>query len=668
MAKGRGGFIGQDGLNAPGRPYIFQSISSGTNHVTLNLNAPTDTGGSDITGYNVQSTDGSGEIASLCLVADTTKTLDYSGNAGASWGFSLGDSGTKAYVYKDSTSVVYQYTLSTAYDISTGSYASKTFDSGAQVPNNSGRDITFKPDGTKVYLSANGSADTIYQYSLSTAWDITTASYDSKSFSVASQDSTLYGFTFNSDGTKIVVVGSTNDSLYQYSLSTAYDISTASYDNVLYDVGALLDDSAPIAAQYGSDGTRLYVSGNQRNKIFQLDLSTAYDLSTAVYNGIFFSTTLASNTSPYGLFVSPDEQKFYVLNYNTQLINQLDVGKYVTSTGSTNDIVVTGLTQGTSYTFLAWAINALGWSEASTPSRNVPVLLQRALFAGGYSTNYDNTIDYVTISSAGNATDFGNLTAGTYKGAGTGSTTRGLVGGGQVSGGSAVNTIQYVTTASTGNAQDFGDLTTTMRGLGAFASPTRGIFGGGESTSSTQLNVISYVTIASTGNATDFGDRTVSVRDVAGASSPYRGLFAGGQPSSVNTVDYVTIASTGNAIDFGDLSTGRYVLAGLSSPTRAVFGGGNDGGGRTNIIDYRSIASTGNFADFGDLTAANQLLAGACSHTVGLFGGGDLSGTGQSNVIEQITIASSGNATDFGDLTVARYGLAGLSAAHGGLT
>jgi hypothetical protein len=70
--------------------------------------------------------------------------------------------------------------------------------------------------------------------------------------------------------------------------------------------------------------------------------------------------------------------------------------------------------------------NASGW-----PS---PPLFQRALFAGGYSTNYDNTIDYVTITSAGNATDFGDLTVSPFTSAGTASATRGVVGGGQENG------------------------------------------------------------------------------------------------------------------------------------------------------------------------------------------------------------------------------------------
>ena len=96
--------------------------------------------------------------------------------------------------------------------------------------------------------------------------------------------------------------------------------------------------------------------------------------------------------------------------------------------------------------------------------------------------------------------------------------TRGVFGGGQPN----TNVIQYVTIQSTGNATDFGDLTTARFAPGSGCSSTRGVFAGGETPS--QSNVIDYITIAATGNATDFGDLTLSVSRHGGGSNGHGGL------------------------------------------------------------------------------------------------------------------------------------------------
>ena len=133
---------------------------------------------------------------------------------------------------------------------------------------------------------------------------------------------------------------------------------------------------------------------------------------------------------------------------------------------------------------------------------------------------------------------------------------RGLFAGNWATGN--LNTIDYVTIATTGNATDFGDLTDARYGSdSACSNGTRGVFGGGH-----QKNIIDYVTIATTGDATDFGDLTVARYGSGACSNGTRGVWGGG--SSYNTIDYVTIATTGDATDFGDLTVGRSNLAACS--------------------------------------------------------------------------------------------------------
>ncbi len=129
------------------------------------------------------------------------------------------------------------------------------------------------------------------------------------------------------------------------------------------------------------------------------------------------------------------------------------------------------------------------------------------------------------------------------------------------SGSSHKKHIDYITIATAGNSADFGELTVQRPEAGGFGSSTRGIAAGGYDALSpfNAQDTIDYVTIATTGNASDFGDITVARSDGAGVASPTRGLMVGGEtPSSdFNTIDYVTIATTGNASDFGDASVGE---------------------------------------------------------------------------------------------------------------
>lgn len=190
----------------------------------------------------------------------------------------------------------------------------------------------------------------------------------------------------------------------------------------------------------------------------------------------------------------------------------------------------------------------------------------RGIWGGGRNSGSQSaTAQYITIASTGNASYFGDLTEARNHLTSCSSTTRGIFAGGSNTGpaSGAVNTVDYVTIASTGNATDFGDLLAVTERLASCASSTRGLFAGGQNSSSTATNVIQYVTIASTGNATDFGDLVVADKNFTAASSSTRGLFAGGE--TVNTIQYVTIASTGDTTDFGDLLAPAYLLSGCSN-------------------------------------------------------------------------------------------------------
>ena len=178
---------------------------------------------------------------------------------------------------------------------------------------------------------------------------------------------------------------------------------------------------------------------------------------------------------------------------------------------------------------------------------------------GGSPYEGTNLIDYVTMATLGNAQDFGDLSIKRYTGAALSSPTRGIFGGGYLSelNTAATNNIEYITLSTLGDAVNFGDLLTKLRKANqALSSNTRGVFCGGLG-SPALVNSIEYVTIATTGNTSDFGDASVSALERASCSNSLRGVLTGGNPNSspnnTNAMDYITIASTGNSQDFGDL-------------------------------------------------------------------------------------------------------------------
>ena len=335
----------------------------------------------------------------------------------------------------------------------------------------------------------------------------------------------------------------------------------------------------------------------------------------------------------------------------------------ITTTGASSPLTVAGLTNGTPYTFSVDATNGIGFGPSGVSNSVTPVL-PRGLFAGGVPPSGPdlNTINYITISTTGNAIYFGDLTARCNSQASCSFGTWGVFAGGIINS-SISSGMQYVNIESTGNSFNFGNLTNSVYALAGLANSTRGVFAGGAG--GTVTNVIQYITQFG-GNAIDFGDLSQGVVGLAACASPTTGLFAGGENqggSRTSSIQQITINSTGNSTNFGNLTASRTDFAGCSSSTRGIFAGGF---GYISQIQFVTIASGGDATNFGNLLTGNQNLAACSSQTRGVFGGGNEVGT-RTNTIQYVTIASTGNAIDFGDLVSPRQSTASCSNAHGGL-
>jgi hypothetical protein len=377
-------------------------------------------------------------------------------------------------------------------------------------------------------------------------------------------------------------------------------------------------------------------------------LSSAWDISSASYSQAF--SVSSQENDPQALFFKSDGTKMYVLGSGSDTVYQYTTGDVDYPTAS--PVTVTGLTNGTSYTFNVWAINPFGWSSPSDASGSVSPVQAAFAMVAGFGSGTVN-IDRYNINSAGNASDFGDLTSGRNSGNVMSSATRTVFSCGRDAGNAFINALDYVNPTSQGNATNFGSASYAKQYGSQFGSTTRGCVGGAEGPSQGAPNyqsydTIDYITFASTGNALDFGNQTQITQKCAGFGSTTRGVRAGGNDGAgggsteTNVMDYVTIASTGNATDFGDMTRARKDNGSCSSSTRGLNAGGS---GNTNSIDYVTIASTGNAIDFGDLISIQGTnIRAASSEITGTF-------IKTANTIVAVTIATTGNAIDFGDLT-----------------
>jgi len=307
------------------------------------------------------------------------------------------------------------------------------------------------------------------------------------------------------------------------------------------------------------------------------------------------------------------------------------------------------------------ARNSDGWVKGYGNVEAISFTQARGVYGGGYGTSANpmNTIDYITIASAGDAQDFGDLTQSRsdLAAVSNGEHNRGVFGGGYTD--VFVATMDYVTITNIGNASSFGSLTVSRNGLAGASNGTneRGIYGGGYGSGGAK-NVIDYITINSASGATNFGDLTYNQNELNATSNATndRAVFGGGYYINISYV--ITISSTCDAANFGNLSLKRYDPGATSNGTnnRAVFAGGDPThtDTTTNVMDYFTISTLGNASDFGDLTVDRFAVEGLSNGTFnrGIFAGGKR-GSYSSNVIgtiDFITINSLGNASSFGGL------------------
>lgn len=233
-------------------------------------------------------------------------------------GFCFGNNGTRLYVVGAVSNTVRQFNLSTAWDISTATF-SKSFALALNMAS-----IFFSTDGTLMFILGTVT-DLVYSYSLSTAWEVDSASAIT-TFSVTGGEGTPWGLAFSPDGLNMYIVGTTADTVRQYVLGTAWNIATISGGTFTYSRTTSL--TFPREVRFSSDGTKMFVidSDTDNTRVFTLTTPWRIDTANAGTNYLHqFEPSTENITLGYGFDFSSDGRYFYILDGNVDRLFQFEV-------------------------------------------------------------------------------------------------------------------------------------------------------------------------------------------------------------------------------------------------------------------------------------------------------------------------------------------------------
>jgi hypothetical protein len=242
-------------------------------------------------------------------------------------GLAFSTDGTKMFVSGlTNPESLYQYSLSTPWDISTLSYDSKSFDPSTYV--SLPWEIFFSDDGNNLYISDTSSAK-INQFSLGTAWDITTTTY--VGYYGISNVRSAY---LTSDGKTLFVNSANQDTIRKFTLGTDYDISTASYDFVSK---ALTEAGTYYRFTFSSDGKKIWANNYNNRIVYQYSLSVAFDITSATYDSVTYDYSSIDSGTCYPFDVSPDGHYFYYWSPDDYKLNQISMLSSVVNAYSETD-------------------------------------------------------------------------------------------------------------------------------------------------------------------------------------------------------------------------------------------------------------------------------------------------------------------------------------------
>ncbi len=324
-------------------------------------------------------------------------------------GLAFSANGTKMFVVGKDQNMIHEYTLTAPFDVSTATFAN-FFPVASQDTRPQG--LAFSNDGTKMFVVGDlGGA--VYEYTLSTPFDVSTATFDS-SFPVTSQDIKPRGLAFSADGTRMFVTGNNDIAVYGYTLTAPFDVSTATFDSS-FPVNS--QDTRPWGLDFSNDGKKMFVIGLSGKDVNEYALSAPFDVSTSSFTSSFPVTS--QDTKPRGLAFSADGKKMFVVGNDDSDVNEYTLSKPFTLLPQPNSLA----------SFAAMSVKN---NIASTPppddidppidDTTPPTIIAAAVISlTEIVLTYSENIDVITTNGEGFTLSTGTVTANTDP-AGSGNT------------------------------------------------------------------------------------------------------------------------------------------------------------------------------------------------------------------------------------------------------
>ena len=266
--------------------------------------------------------------------------FDVSGNATRPQGMAFSSDGAKMFVVGSTVDNVNEYTLTAPFDISMATFTNVTFNVGEQEGNPRG--MAFSSDGAKMFV-VGSTVDNVNEYTLTAPFDISTATFTNVTFNVGEQDRVPTDMAFSSDGTKMFILGSFDDDVNEYTLTAPFDISTATFANVTFPV--VKEEGNPQGMAFSSDGSKMFVVGPLGGNVNEYTLTAPFDISTAAFANVTFSVSTEDGT-PTGMAFSSDGSKMFVVGSAEDNVNEYALSSVypivvVTNTPPPDDAFVT---------------------------------------------------------------------------------------------------------------------------------------------------------------------------------------------------------------------------------------------------------------------------------------------------------------------------------------
>ncbi len=245
-------------------------------------------------------------------------------------GLNFNNDGTKMYtVNAGASDAVIEYILTTPYDISTAIVNNtKGVSRGGSTE---ATQVVFNKDGTKMFIVNHAAPKkTVDYYSLSTAFDVSTATRDGE-YSIAGQEQRANSIAFNNDGTRMVVAGVGNDSqvrIHEYSLSTGFDLSSTVTHLNTQDLISFQNHIDGVIFNY--DGTKMYTitlmnkDGTEaQDLMYQFKLTTPYDVSTLSLEGTYTVSSVSGDSRE--VVFSNDGSKMFIIDDDNDKVHEFNL-------------------------------------------------------------------------------------------------------------------------------------------------------------------------------------------------------------------------------------------------------------------------------------------------------------------------------------------------------